>query len=128
RELIRLHPDTRKDGFDVWVSEFADSSINIFMNVFFESPDWSLELEARHHFAMGIMRLAKRLGIEFAYPTQTIHLEKASAEVDAAPPDRPALPSDARGAGAVARSAVDEILKEFPYPVKKDPAKDAPNA
>lgn len=125
RELVRQHPNTRKDAFDIWVNEFAESSINVFLNVFFESPDWSAELQARHHFAIAIIRLAKRLGVDFAFPTRTLHIENGANEAESsAPPSPPAppLPPDVAGAGAAARNVVAEILKDFPYPAPTAPA------
>lgn len=74
RELVRTHPFTRKDYFQVWVHEFADASINILIYVFHEVPDWSTELRERERLMLDMMRLADSLGVQFAFPTQTIHL------------------------------------------------------
>jgi MscS family membrane protein len=74
RELIRRHPYTRKDYYNVYVSAFADSSINVMLYCFHETPDWPTELRERQRLLLDIMRLARRLGVEFAFPTQTIHL------------------------------------------------------
>lgn len=73
RELVRCHPYTRKDYFQVWVNEFANSSINILLYIFHEVPDWSTELRERERLMLDIMRLADRLGVQFAFPTMTIH-------------------------------------------------------
>jgi len=77
RELIRRHPFTRKDYYNVWVNEFAASSIDILLYCFHETPDWSTELRERHRLFLDIIRLARRLGVDFAFPTQTIHLARA---------------------------------------------------
>ena len=37
-------------------------------------PDWSTELRERHRLFTDIIRLAKGLDIEFAFPTQTLYL------------------------------------------------------
>jgi MscS family membrane protein len=74
RELIRLHPYTRKDLYMVYLNEFADSSLNILLYVFHKTPDWTTELAERHRLFVDIVRLAKRLGVEFAFPTQTLHV------------------------------------------------------
>jgi MscS family membrane protein len=80
RELIRLHPFTRKDYYHVYFNKFAASSLDILLYVFFDAPDWSTELRERHHLFIDILRLAKRLDVEFAFPTQTVWLERARAE------------------------------------------------
>lgn len=74
RELIRLHPYTRKDYFNVFFNQFAASSLDILLYVFWKVPDWTTELRERQRLFVDIMRLANRLGVEFAFPTQTLHL------------------------------------------------------
>jgi MscS family membrane protein len=58
----------------VYFNEFADFSLNILLYVFHEAPDWPTELRERHRLFTDILRLARRLGIEFAFPTQTLHI------------------------------------------------------
>jgi MscS family membrane protein len=43
--------------------------------IFFEVPTWSEELKARHEVLIEIMKLGKELGVNFAFPTQTLHME-----------------------------------------------------
>lgn len=74
RELVRCHPFTRKDYFQVRVHRFGSSSIDILLYVFHEVPDWSVELRERERLMVDIVRLADRLGVQFAFPTQTVHL------------------------------------------------------
>ena len=76
RELVRTHPYTRKDYFQVYMHEFAGSSLNILIYVFHEVPDWSTELRERERLFIDIVRLADQLGVSFAFPTQTVHLYK----------------------------------------------------
>lgn len=78
RELIRLHPYTRKDYYHVYFNQFASSSLDILLYAFFEVPDWGTELRERHRLFADIVRLARRLGVEFAFPTQTVWLERAA--------------------------------------------------
>jgi MscS family membrane protein len=74
RQIILNHPHTRKDYFHVYLNHLSDSSLNILLYVFWQVPDWSCELQERHRLLVDIMRLAKELGVEFAFPTQTLHL------------------------------------------------------
>ncbi len=77
RELIRLHPYTRKDSFHVYLNQFSASSIDVLVYMFFHTPDWATELRERHRLALDIMRLARDLGVEFAFPTQTVYLQRS---------------------------------------------------
>ena len=85
RELIRLDPDTRKDYFEVHLNRFSASSLDVLLYVFFTTPDWSGELAARHRLGNNILRLAADLEVEFAFPTQTVHLMRPSSSSDLPP-------------------------------------------
>jgi MscS family membrane protein len=76
RELIRRHPHTRKDYFHVYANEYGPASLNILLYVFFRTTDWAQELAERHRLFLDILRLAREVGVEFAFPTQTIHLRR----------------------------------------------------
>ncbi len=76
RELVRCHPYTRKDYFHVYLNEFGSDSLQIMVYVFFATPDWATELRERHRLGIDIIRLATDLGVEFAFPTQTLYLRR----------------------------------------------------
>jgi len=84
RSLIRLHPYMRKDYYHVYFNAYSSASLDILVYVFWATPDWAMELRERHRFLLDILRLARQLDVEFAYPTQTIHLKQ---EKDSVPPD-----------------------------------------
>ena len=79
RELVRTHPFTRKDYFQVYLNEFGPSALNILLYIFHEVPDWSTELRERERLFLDIVRLADQLGVQFAFPTQTIHLHQETS-------------------------------------------------
>jgi len=79
RELVRLHPFMRKDYYHIYLNEMAAASLEILVYVFWKTPDWSTELRERHRFLLDILRLAERLGVDFAFPTQTIYLKQDDA-------------------------------------------------
>ncbi len=84
RTLIQMHPYMRKDYYQVYFNEYSAASLDVLVYVFWQTPDWSTELRERHRFLLDILRLAKQLGVEFAYPTQTIHIKQDSATSDPA--------------------------------------------
>jgi len=73
RALIDTHPHTRKDFYHVYLNGLGNSSLDILLYVFFITPDWSEELQQRHRLLLDILRLGEKIGVEFAFPTQTIH-------------------------------------------------------
>ena len=83
RELIRLHPYTRKDYYHVYLNKFGASSLDILLYCFLETPDWSTELRERHRLFVDILRLAEKLGISFAFPTHTVWLQREGDELRA---------------------------------------------
>ena len=88
RAVIRANPDMRKDYYIVEFTEFGPSSLDVLVYCFIDAPDWNAELRTRHVLNLDIMRLAEELGVEFAFPTQTLHVASQPgqpAEVPAAP-------------------------------------------
>ncbi len=75
RKIVEKHPDTRKDFYIVEFNEMGDFSLKIMFYIFFEVPTWPKELKARHEILIEIVRLAEKLGIRFAFPTRTLHME-----------------------------------------------------
>lgn len=100
REIVRLHPYTRKDSFHVWLNKFGPSSLDILVYIFHECPDWGTELRERQRFMLDVIRLADRLGVDFAFPTQTIEFKNT----DLADPGSP-LATPPRDAEMTARRA-----------------------
>ncbi len=100
REIVRQHPYMRKDYFQIWFNDLGASALEILIYVFWETPDWTTELRERHRFLLDALRLADALGVEFAFPTQTIHLYQES------PPDERPLAVDLEQARQTARRIV----------------------
>jgi MscS family membrane protein len=103
RELVRRHPYTRKDYYHCYVNQFAASSIDILLYCFHEVPDWGTELRERQRLFVDIIRVANRLGVEFAFPTQTVHLAGDGEAV--ATTDQAALQRQVRAAKPAPREA-----------------------
>jgi MscS family membrane protein len=56
--------------------EFADSSLTFFVMFFTKTSDWTDMVKAKDEIGMKIKKEFEKAKIEFAFPTQTIHLEK----------------------------------------------------
>lgn len=75
RKIVEKHPNTRKDFYIIEFNEMGDFSLRIMFYIFFAVPTWPEELRARHEILIEIVRLAEKLGVRFAFPTSTMHME-----------------------------------------------------
>ncbi len=75
RAVISGMPGMRKDYYLVEFHGFGDSTLNILLYCFMECGDWNEELRIRGHLNLEIMNVAKKLGVSFAFPTQTLHID-----------------------------------------------------
>lgn len=75
RKIVVEDPETWKDYYQIHLNNLGSHSIDILFYIFFDVPDWGKELEARHRVISEVLRLAEALGVRFAFPTQTIHVE-----------------------------------------------------
>lgn len=75
REIVMAHPNTRKDGYHIYFNNLSSFSQDVMFYIFFEVPSWAEELQARHEILVQIVKLANSIGVRFAFPTQTLHME-----------------------------------------------------
>jgi MscS family membrane protein len=104
RGIIQRLDGMRKDYALVEFNEFHESGLNVMLYCFMEAPDWVAELTTRTALNLDILRLANELGVAFALPTRTLHVESQAVAREPAP--RPAL-GEADLAGIVRRFGPD---------------------
>lgn len=75
KEIVKQHPKTRKDYYEIHFNNMGASSLDVLFYIFFEVPSWTDELKSRHEVLLEIVKLAEHLGVNFAFPTQTLHVE-----------------------------------------------------
>lgn len=75
KEIALSNPVIWKDNLHVYFNDFSPSSLAIMVYIFFEVSNWTEELKNREIFLMETKKLAARIGVEFAFPTQTVHIE-----------------------------------------------------
>lgn len=134
RELLRVHPYTRKDYYQVWLNEFSGSSLDVLVYVFWTAPDWQTELRERHRFMLDIIRLAGDLGIEFAFPSRTVYLRKEEnwengpEKISAKRPEGWMETAEGEGRNIVEEfTADDDWRQHLPPPYKFTGARDGGN-
>ncbi|MEQ6125230.1 mechanosensitive ion channel family protein [Pseudotenacibaculum sp. MALMAid0570] len=76
REIIKAHPDTKSDNYTVEFNGFGDSALLILMNMYLKDLAWTAEQKSRHQIHIAIVKLAKDLGVDFAFPSTTVMIEQ----------------------------------------------------
>ncbi len=76
REIIIAHPETRSESYNVEFTGFGDSALLIMVNVYFKSLEWGVEQSSKHRLHIAIVKLAKALGVDFAFPSTTVLIEQ----------------------------------------------------
>ena len=75
KHILSHNSYVKKDSFQVYFTEFGSSDLKIILNFFLKVSDWETELEQKQTVFMEIIKLAKKLKVEFAFPTQTLHID-----------------------------------------------------
>lgn len=73
KKLIQDNEYTVKEGYMVYMYNFADSCIEILVQFFFDVPGFPDYMREKHLFMLDIMRLIDKLGLEFAFPSMTLY-------------------------------------------------------
>lgn len=84
-EIVKQHPDTRKDNYNIFLNEYGASALEVMLYIFFKVPDWNAELRCRQEIMLEINKLAEHLGVRFAFPTQTLMIEQAPGQKSLTP-------------------------------------------
>jgi MscS family membrane protein len=76
REILRSHAGVDQGYWLVYFTDFGTSSLDIFVYYFSKSKVWAEYLEVRQDVNLLIMKKIEELGLEIAFPTQTVYLKK----------------------------------------------------
>ncbi|MCV9387990.1 mechanosensitive ion channel family protein [Reichenbachiella ulvae] len=85
REILMRHPNTNKENYEIHLNEMGASSLDVLFYIFFHAPTWSAELKFRQEIILEILKLARELGVHFAFPTQTLHIEDLPGQQSLSP-------------------------------------------
>ncbi|GAB5527353.1 MAG: hypothetical protein Roseis2KO_52250 [Roseivirga sp.] len=83
--IVLAHPETRKDYYNIFLNDYAASSLDIMLYIFFEVPTWTDELRCRQEIMLEVNKLAEHLGVRFAFPTQTLMIEQVPGQKSLTP-------------------------------------------
>lgn len=105
REIIQAHPDTKSDNYIVEFNGFGDSALLIMMNMYLKDLAWASEQKSRHQIHIAIVKLAKELGVDFAFPSTTVMIEQF--------PDKKSLEPSYNSDSARTNEAIRKIVEDF---------------
>lgn len=80
KKVLLNNSSVKKDYFQVYFTELGASDLKIIMNFFLLVNSWESELKEKQNIFMGVLKLAKELKINFAFPTQSLHIESLPKE------------------------------------------------
>ena len=76
RKIVKAHPKVVEENQLVYFYQMADSSLNVYVRVHLNTKYWDVELEIKEGIYLDIIRLAKVLGIRFAFPSRALYIEE----------------------------------------------------
>jgi MscS family membrane protein len=77
RSMLNAHPVIAHDQtLLVRFDRFGDSSLGIFIYAFTNTSDWAAFLETKEDINLKIMEIVKENNAEFAFPSQSLYVEK----------------------------------------------------
>lgn len=86
RTVFADQPDAIPDPIFVGLKGFGDSAIDIELIGNLKVASFDRFVAARHRLVGDIVACAERMGVNFAFPTRTVHIAPAGAEPSAAAP------------------------------------------
>ena len=76
-DYIKANEDYKPDlGYAVRVDSFAESSIDMYIRCFTKTDDWDEWLAVKERLAITIKQIVEKNGASFAFPSQSIYVEK----------------------------------------------------
>jgi small-conductance mechanosensitive channel len=107
REVLLSQPTVDPADVYVGLQGFGASSIDIDLLCHLQVSDYASQVQAQHKIMMDIIALAEELGVEFAFPTRTLHLadpmqvfaDRLGNEVERADPSAETSPTPAKTQG-----------------------------
>lgn len=81
KNFLDAHPKIANDSI-VRFTEFGPSSLNILIQYLIFTNEYAVFCEIQERVNLEIMRIVESSGAKFAFPTQTIYLNKEDGSVE----------------------------------------------
>lgn len=75
RQMLLAHPKVDKELIQVFVNDFGSHSLVILVKFMLNADDLQAEYSERHRLLLDIKQIAEDMGVQVAFPTQTLHVE-----------------------------------------------------
>ena len=75
RAILQARSEVKQDAIVVAFTNLGTSALEVLVNYHIKAPGWSEELAIHQDVLCEVLRLATRLGVSFAFPTQTLRIE-----------------------------------------------------
>ena len=76
-DYIKKHEDFNTQiGYAVRIDKFAESSIDMYVRCFTKTDEWEKWLSVKERLAIEIKQIVEKNGAAFAFPSQSIYVEK----------------------------------------------------
>lgn len=82
KQMLSKHSDIDQDFMLVNFTNFGASSLDILVYCFTTSTHWERYLEAREDVCLQIMDVLNDLGLEIAFPSQTLYMPDVNRDID----------------------------------------------
>jgi len=74
-QITLNHPNTAKDVYYIRLNSFEGSSLRIMFIIYFLTNDYNEDIKYREQVMLAIIRLAEKLGVQFAFPSTSVYME-----------------------------------------------------
>lgn len=79
--MAQIIRDTPQATFDrAHFAKFGESSLDFEVVYYVESPDYNKYMDIQQHINLSLVRKCEQEGVEFAFPTRTIHMQQPFEE------------------------------------------------
>ena len=78
RAILAAHPMVAGENRQVFFSEFGESSLDILVNYFVKTGDFTRFMEVKQEINLAMMRTLAELGLAVALPSRTVYLEQGT--------------------------------------------------
>jgi MscS family membrane protein len=85
KQLLAVNPLIESSTSQVRLNNFGESSLDILVIFYLKVADYTSELTEREAVLLQIMDLANDTGVEFAFPTRMLYIEKSAQGVSSWP-------------------------------------------
>ena len=76
-DYVKTHEDFNTEvGYAVRIDKFAESSIDMYVRCFTKTNEWEKWLSVKERLAIQIKQIVEKNGAAFAFPSQSIYVEK----------------------------------------------------